>query len=113
MTDSHKRGSRMILVAATLLVVAGCTVGPDYKKPATRVPEAFAGGTSSTGERLPNAWWTLLGDPVLNDLVRQALQSSPDLAVAETRVRQARAVRGIVGAAELPDVNAGGFYARS
>jgi outer membrane protein TolC len=52
-------------------------------------------------------WWTVFDDAALSQLVEQALQSSPDLAQAEARVRQARASLGVVDSALWPQLNAG------
>lgn len=57
---------------------------------------------------MPQEWWTLLGDPVLNDLERRALAASPDLKTAALHFAQARAQRGTVASAGLPQVNANG-----
>lgn len=53
------------------------------------------------------AWWTLFNDPGLNALQAQARQASPSLQVAAARVRQARTLVDIAGAASLPRVDAG------
>src|SRR3546814_202333 len=44
-------------------------------------------------------WWTTLGDPQLDALIREALQDSPSLAAADARVRQAQAQAGLANAA--------------
>jgi NodT family efflux transporter outer membrane factor (OMF) lipoprotein len=79
------------------------------------VPEKFREptGTSENPPGVPDEWWLKLHDPVLNDLIEQALKSAPNVAVAEARVRVARAYRSIAGADRLPTVDANSFYARS
>jgi NodT family efflux transporter outer membrane factor (OMF) lipoprotein len=57
-------------------------------------------------------WWQNLGDPVLNELIAQALKAAPTLVEAEARVRQARALRSAASAEDYPTVNADGQYAR-
>jgi outer membrane protein, multidrug efflux system len=109
--------SALLLCASALL--GACTVGPDYVPPKTNLPAAYseAAGpnpTLSSASLAPEAaWWTNFGDPVLNHLIDGARQSAPDLAEAEARVREARALRGIEGAAEYPEVDAGAGYART
>ncbi|WP_172451760.1 TolC family protein, partial [Sphingobium sp. SA916] len=56
------------------------------------------------------AWWTALGDPVLDALESRALAASPGVAVAEARVRQARASLRTERANALPNVNASALY---
>ncbi|MDN5782483.1 MAG: TolC family protein, partial [Luteimonas sp.] len=51
-------------------------------------------------------WWTALGDPQLDTLIREALQDSPSLAAADARVRQAQAQAGLADAARKPTLGA-------
>lgn len=87
--------SRLTPVAAALsaFVLAACAVGPDYQAPET-VPAGFAraGSEVVAGGSLEAKWWTLFGDAALSDLVDQALKANLDLAVAVTRVEEARAL---------------------
>ena len=63
-------------------VLAGCTVGPDYRRPDIDVPVTWRLG-SSEGEQISNvAWWDQFQDPVLSDLVRTALANNKDVKVA-------------------------------
>ncbi|MEJ0003055.1 MAG: efflux transporter outer membrane subunit [Pararobbsia sp.] len=103
-------------MASTL---GGCTVGPDYVAPKTTMPAAYAeqanmttrsGAAAATAN---DAWWKNFGDPILDRLDDDALQSAPDLAAAEARVREARALRGVAGAAQYPQVDAGAGYDRT
>lgn len=79
------------------LVLSGCVVGPDYAGPPEldRAAPRFSFVRSTAAERLndpaPAEWWTRLQDPVLDELERRALASSPSLEVAQARLRQARA----------------------
>ena len=56
-------------------------------------------------------WWTSLGDPQLDALVREALQDSPSLAAADARVRQAQAQAGLADAARKPTLSGSAQYA--
>jgi len=94
---------------ALLVALVGCTVGPDFTPPATALPERFAEqGTAkpSTLADVDDAWWRRLGDPVLDGLVAQALEGSPDLSLAAARVREARAQRAFDAAEDLPTFSA-------
>ena len=55
-------------------------------------------------------WWTALGDPQLDALIREALQDSPTLAVADARARQAQAQAGLADAARRPTLGAAARY---
>jgi outer membrane protein, multidrug efflux system len=80
-------------VAAVLVVVgalAGCTVGPDYKRPDVTVP-ADRCNVSEQRESIANlGWWQLFEDPMLQDLIGAAMVANSDVQVAVARVLEAR-----------------------
>jgi NodT family efflux transporter outer membrane factor (OMF) lipoprotein len=96
------------------LLLAGCTVGPDYKPPETPMPPRYdAPSQVSTSLSQPvaesadlSAWWKQFHDGELESLIARALAQNPDLLTAASRVRQAREQEIIAGAAGLPQVNA-------
>lgn len=97
------------------LGAAGCTVGPNFKAPSAQAPDDWSQWRSGSADvvavpagkqPMPAEWWTLLGDPVLNDLESRALAASPDLQTAALHLAQARAQRGAAASAGLPQVNA-------
>ena len=107
--------------AFTLLMAAGCTVGPRYHPPApptvtSYTPAPPQNTTSITGPagdqqrfdasaQLPAQWWELFQSPQLNSMVRDALANSPTLAQATARLRQAQEeLRARSGAAKFPTV---------
>ena len=73
--------SFVLLAAATLLLQAACTVGPTYERPKAEVPPAFK-ETPPPGwkesqprdEISKGDWWTVFGDPVLDDLEKEEKQ---------------------------------------
>lgn len=118
LTDERQRVLAAPLVCAMALLGA-CTVGPDYVPPKASLPASYSEAARSTtnapsaASALEDTWWMNFGDPVLNRLIDEAQQTAPDLAEAEARVREARALRGVAGAAEYPEVDAGAAYART
>lgn len=105
-----------------LLILGGCTVGPNYHLPATTVPAAWMGAGQAEQAQTSIAtsqpaelteWWKHFNDPMLTSLIEQAIQSNLDLAQAKARIRQARAARGIVAAGLWPQVDASADYRRS
>ena len=103
-----------------LVTVAGCAVGPDYHPVQTPVPSTWAGptptpATQPTAAAVPDLvhWWTTFDDPILSSLVERAVQSNLDLKLAEARIRQARASRGIAVGGLGPTVDAEGSFKRS
>jgi NodT family efflux transporter outer membrane factor (OMF) lipoprotein len=103
------RGHHLIgaFALAGMAAVAGCTAGPDFKrpdKPATEsyTPEKLDLRTSSApgteggatqafveGRDIPGDWWTLYRSPELTGLIDQALKANPDLDAAQAALRQA------------------------
>jgi multidrug efflux system outer membrane protein len=97
------------------LTLSACAAGPNYKAPQTAslgVPNAYygdpAGVANAPGDADLAEWWTRLGDPVLDDLVRQAVANNLDIAQAQARLRQAREALVQANAAFLPQVGASG-----
>ena len=100
---------RLVLVA----LLAGCTtVGPDYQRPQAPLPEKYLqeGKEGSPAAAVSREWWTLYGDPTLDQLVAATRKHNVDLRLAAARVREAEAVLREAGAAYYPDV-IGGYSA--
>lgn len=91
-----------------LLLLAGCTVGPNYRPPEAATPPAFAGPQPAPTQQAPDLsrWWQSFGDPTLDALIAKALKDSPTIATAASRVRQARLQAIIAGAANKPTLDA-------
>jgi NodT family efflux transporter outer membrane factor (OMF) lipoprotein len=102
-----------------LLAAAGCTVGPRYAAPPEVAPRAAAGAAFARAGELAAAppalapWWTALGDATLDALETRAVAGNPDLAIAEARLRQARASLRQERAKLLPDTKATALYAHA
>ncbi len=94
----------------------GCTVGPDYVKPRLDAPprwsELPAAGVAE-GPAQVAEWWSLMNDEKLDSLIHRAMESNMDLMLAEARIRESRAARGIVAADAYPAVDAAGSFSRS
>ena len=96
--------------AAAFIVVllAGCTVGPNYRRPATPVPATFAEANNPSG--LSDAdlasWGRSFGDPELDRLVNRAVAQNLDVEAAAARIREARAREIVAGASSKPQVDA-------
>jgi NodT family efflux transporter outer membrane factor (OMF) lipoprotein len=102
--------------AATILalLLAGCTVGPNYQRPRSALPPAFAepnASARSTDADLAT-WWHSFGDPELDKLVNRAVAQNLDVETAAARIRQARAREIVAGAAGLPQVDASDSVSR-
>lgn len=100
---------RLIPLLCLAALLAGCvSVGPDYVRPRLDAPDAFV---ASQAQPAPSpgfeqaAWWRRLGDPLLDQLMGQAVGGSFDVAQAKARVLQARADVAMARAAQLPGLN--------
>lgn len=108
---AHALRGRALAAAAGLLGLAACTeVGPNYKLPETsafRAPTAqggFLGANSPAVSQapVPDGWWRLYDDPVLDGLERQALAANTDLRVAMANLARAEAVQEEARSANEP-----------
>lgn len=98
----------MILRKLTLflpVLLAACSLGPDYQKPDLPTPEAWRNPPAQTSAAWPSAdWWQGFGSPQLDRYMEEAKAANNDLAAAMARVRQADAQARIAGAPLLPSV---------
>jgi multidrug efflux system outer membrane protein len=105
-----------------LLAAVGCAAGPDYHRPETRVADQWSNLSSSTTAEpsITTArqaelveWWRSFDDPTLTDLVERAIKANLDVHLAEARLRQARASRGVVAAGLWPQIDSSATYRTS
>ena len=95
------------------LLLGGCAVGPDYSRPAIPTPEGYRGDSPDPAAAVSTQllgdqkWWDVFQDPVLQQLIRTALEQNYDVRIAASRVLQAQAQLGITRADQLPTLSAG------
>jgi NodT family efflux transporter outer membrane factor (OMF) lipoprotein len=82
---------------ASMLFLAGCTVGPNYRRPAAEVPATYKEvgdwkPAQPNEQNLGGNWWELFQDPQLNSLERQVAVSNQNLKAAQAQYTQARAL---------------------
>ena len=96
------------LITITLLFLTGCTVGPNYKRPAATVPGEYRGLAPDADKQAPawaeEKWWTVFQDEELQKLIRTSLEQNYDVRIAATRILQAEAILGITRADQLPTI---------
>src|ERR1700760_3231741 len=101
---------RLLLITVAVLL-SGCTVGPDYKRPTVHVPtdyrDSMAAQTATVASLGNEKWWDVYQDPVLAQLIHTALQQNYDVRIAVTRVLQAQAQLGITRANQFPSASVG------
>ena len=85
--------------------LAGCAVGPNYKRPIVSAPSTFPGQAASEPESLADlAWWNVFSERSLGVLIKEALANNNDLRTAIARVEQARNLVGVARSAYYPHV---------
>ncbi len=106
--DFHCRW--LLLLCAVQL--SACAVGPDYKAAEPQTPPHWQTPLAQGLAEQPGkhqrlqTWWRQLNDPTLNSLIDTAVSGNLDLQSAQSRVREARAQRGVVNADRYPALSA-------
>jgi multidrug efflux system outer membrane protein len=98
--------------------LSGCMLGPDYQRPQTPLPTAYADTptanvTATSTTTIGADWWRLYDDPILNDLVATALSENLDVVAAVAKIEEFDADLREANAALFPEIDLGGAAARS
>jgi outer membrane protein, multidrug efflux system len=104
---------RVYAVTVACILLAGCKVGPDYHRPAIETPEAFAHEPANVTATADVEWWKLFGDPVLNQLIAEALANNKNIKIAAANVEQASAVLISTRSPLFPQINYQGNASRN
>src|SRR5271165_1708617 len=92
------------LVAASLLLAGGCTVGPDFKSPSWASPSTWLGhgpaprvhpASLAVTEPIDTKWWNQFQDPELTSLMERVAAGNLDVRLATVRLAESRSQRGI------------------
>ena len=96
----------MAVMLAFGMVLSGCLLGPNYKRPAVSAPAVFRGQpTAEQNSFADQGWWSVYSDPFLSALIKEALENNYDLKTAIARAKEAEAYRGVARSAYFPTVN--------
>ncbi|MFI5237789.1 MAG: efflux transporter outer membrane subunit [Ignavibacteriales bacterium] len=107
---------KFIIPLLILIIIAGCSVGPDYVQPPVEIPDSTFYKTEYTvNDSLALAladttWWILFGDTVLTYLIQTAVQENNDIKIAAARVDEFMGLYGVVESDYYPkfDIDASG-----
>ena len=104
------RGSRLLGLVLSGVLLSACAVGPDYQRPELIAPQQFKEAQGWTQANPSDAlargaWWELYGDQQLNSLVVQLNSNNQSVAQAEAQFRQAQALVRNARAAFLPSAD--------
>ena len=111
------RGCSVVALAA-MIAVTGCKMGPNYKRPIiANNPATYRGMTAPDIQQTPGGtplgaqkWNTVFTDPVLQELITEALKNNYDVKIAADHVLEQQAQLGITRAAQFPTLSGGGTY---
>ena len=103
---------KAIIFFSFTIALAGCMVGPDYKRPTLDMPQSWRFEDAAAKDTANTSWWGQFDDPVLNDLIQIALQENKDVKIAAARVEQFMGQYGTTRAALFPQVGAGASASR-
>lgn len=102
----------LAVTAALAVLCSACTMGPNYQRPAVDVAPQWRSPYTPGEVTLSSAWWRSFNDPVLDELVRSALDENKDLRIAVSRIEQFDARLQVSQAAKYPQVDAAGSRQR-
>lgn len=102
-------------IIVIIILLTGCALGPNFKKPQVETPAEYRNidsliiDTSRVDTLVNLKWWELFREPVLDSLVKYALENNKDLLIAASRIEEARALYGFTKADIYPrlDLQAG------
>ena len=111
-----------VILLVVILLSAGCTMGPRYKRPVVKVPGSFRGapaeGPQPQATSSPHVvalgeqkWWDVFQDEQLRSLIRTALQQNYDVRIAASRILEANTQLGITRSDQFPTLSGGGAIA--
>ena len=101
---------KTVALFLVILLLPGCMVGPDYRRPDVAVPADWREGPVQQTSLAALAWWEVFNDPALQGLIRSAIEGNRDVQVALARIFEGRAQLGIARAALGPQLSGGASY---
>jgi NodT family efflux transporter outer membrane factor (OMF) lipoprotein len=116
----NSRGCRPFVAMLLLGVLAGCTVGPDFKPPAAPQNTSYERGGDAplpavageapqrlaVGQKIATDWWTLFKSPALDEVVKAALADNPDLTAAAANLNAAQEIANAAHGGVFPQIDA-------
>jgi multidrug efflux system outer membrane protein len=103
---------RWFIAIATVGLLAGCMSGPDYRRPAVDLPDAFRYSEKDARDTANTAWWQQFQDPVLDGLIAEALDNNKDVKIATSNIEYAAGILVQTRASLFPQVGYSGNAAR-
>jgi outer membrane protein, multidrug efflux system len=98
------------IIVISLVVLAGCMVGPKYQKPEVEIPEQYRDSQYSKAKDTITflAWWDMFQDTTLQSLIREAVQNNKNIRTTLARVEESRLAVGFARTSGRPAIDYGG-----
>ena len=113
--NKMRRSLISILAVSLAVTLAGCMVGPDYRRPTVDTPQSFRYEEQGAREAVNTTWWQQFQDPVLDGLINEALANNKNVKIAAAAIEQAAGFLTQTRAPLFPQAsyNAGGARQRA
>ena len=99
---------RTHIALLVILTLAGCAIGPDYRRPTVDTPKTWRVEEPEAKDLANTVWWEQFNDPVLNDLIQTALKENYDLKIAAARVEEFVGQYWVARSGFFPQIYGGG-----
>lgn len=99
---------RHFFLLAYAFVLTGCMIGPDYHRPAIDKPNSFRYAAMEAEDTSNLPWWRQFHDPVLDDLINEALANNKNIKIAAANIEQAAGILTKVRSPLFPQLSYGG-----
>jgi outer membrane protein, multidrug efflux system len=97
---------KIITTTLLALILGGCMVGPDYRRPAVDTPQSWRFEEKEARDMVNTAWWEQFDDPVLNELIDIAILENKDVKIAAARVEEFKGRYTVARAPLFPQIGA-------
>lgn len=103
--------AKLLITALASGLLAGCAVGPNYRRPVVQTPTAYRDLAENSQLQAQSAsyadlpWWQVFQDPKLQELIRTALKQNYDLQIATERISAARAQLAVTRSSLFPQAS--------
>jgi len=102
-----------LILVLLLTMAAGCAVGPDYKRPAMDIPQAFRFDGEGSREVADSEWWKQFNDPVLETFIIEALANNKSVKIAAANVDRASGILMTTRSIFFPQIYYNGIAERT
>ncbi|AWI34030.1 efflux transporter outer membrane subunit [Helicobacter apodemus] len=103
--------NHIISIICFAFLLASCSLSPNYHQPVINLPQYL--GLEPTEEKISETWWKDFGDSTLDLFVQEALENNYDLALAMSRVSQARSSWSYARSDRYPNIKLQGEATRN